>query len=73
MEACEAHNLVPKGPVGSSPTAATKIIIMDGNIVKEMVERLKRQGVNITYNDNPSKEEVERINSRIKELRNRHK
>lgn len=26
MEAGEAHNLVPKGPVGSSPTSATSVV-----------------------------------------------
>lgn len=45
---------------------------MGKNVVKEMVKYLRDKGVNVTYDDNPSKEKVERINSRIIELRKKY-
>lgn len=45
---------------------------MEKNVVKELVQHLRASGVNVKYDDNPSKEKIERINKRLIELRKRN-
>ena len=46
---------------------------MKKDIIKEMVQYMRDQGIIVTYDDNPSEEKLERIRKRIKELEKRNK
>ena len=46
---------------------------MDKEVMKSFIERLKANGINATYDENPSPEKIGRIKKRIEEIKNRKK